>query len=93
MNLVISQALATGLPVITTMHSGLPEQIIDGKNGYLVAEGDYEALAEKIIFFMDHSEKWPQFSSFGRKHVEINYNSNTLINMQIEYYKKVINSV
>ena len=54
MNTIISQALATGLPVITTRHSGLPDQVIDGKNGFLVDEGDFTSLAERIIYFMDH---------------------------------------
>jgi colanic acid/amylovoran biosynthesis glycosyltransferase len=90
MNLVISQALATGLPVITTMHSGLPDQVIDGKNGFLVPEGDYEGLAERIIYFLDHPEQWPLFSSFGRKHVEDHYDSDRLINKQIECYKEIL---
>ena len=69
MNTVISQALATGLPVITTRHSGLPDQIIDGKNGFLVDENNYKELAEKILTYINSSDLWPEFSNFGRDHV------------------------
>ena len=92
MNTVISQALATGLPVITTTHSGLPDQVIDGHNGYLVNEGDYEALAEKILYFIDHPELWGRMSLNCRSHVQENYNSEKLIDAQIQYYNKVIDN-
>ena len=90
MNVVISQALATGLPVITTRHSGLPEQVKDGLNGFLVNEGDYRALAERILYMIDHPELWGGFGRFGRRHVEKNYNSKILILRQIEIYKGLL---
>ena len=92
MNTVISQALATGLPVITTKHSGLPDQVIDGHNGYLVNEGDYEALADKILHFIDHPELWKDLSLNSRSHVQDNYDSGKLIDLQIQYYNDVINN-
>lgn len=89
MNTIVSQALATGLPVITTYHSGLPEQVLDGKNGAVVPEGDVDALAEKIVFLMEHSDLWPEYGRFGRKHVLENYDSKKLIDRQIQYYLEV----
>ncbi len=90
MNVIISQALASGLPVITTRHSGLPDQVKDGQNGFLVNEGDYETLAEKIIFMIQHPELWAKFGEFGRSHVESNYNSNVLIEKQVGFYREVL---
>jgi glycosyltransferase involved in cell wall biosynthesis len=87
-NTVVSQALATGLPVITTRHSGLPEQVVDGKNGFLVDEGDYRALAERILAIAEHPELLPAMSEQGRKHVERHYNASTLIERQIEAYEQ-----
>ena len=37
----VLHALATGLPTITTNHGAFSEQIVEGKNGYMVPEGDY----------------------------------------------------
>lgn len=84
------QALATGLPVIATRHSGFPDQIKEGKNGFLVAEGDYEALAEKILYMMDHPELWPQFGRFGRAYMMEHYDSSPLIEKQIAYYRNIL---
>ncbi len=91
MNTVISQALATGLPVITTRHSGLPDQVIEGRDGFLVEENDYEALAEKIIYFSEHPELWPAMARFGREHVFKNYDSKILIERQISFYERLAN--
>lgn len=45
---VLMEAMACGLPVITTPISGIPEIIKDGKNGTLVPPDDAEALANAI---------------------------------------------
>ncbi len=50
---VIMEAMAMELPVITTQHSGIPELVEDGVNGYLVEERDIEATAEKMHAILD----------------------------------------
>ncbi len=45
----ILEAMAFGLPVISTFHSGIPEAVMDGESGFLVAEGDTRNMAEKIV--------------------------------------------
>jgi|CXWL01.1.fsa_nt_gi glycosyltransferase involved in cell wall biosynthesis len=45
----ILEAMAQGLPVISTRHAGIPEAVIDGETGYLVEEGDSQAMAERIV--------------------------------------------
>jgi len=45
---VIMEALASGVPVITTPHSGAEDMIRDGENGFLVPIRNAEAVAEKI---------------------------------------------
>jgi colanic acid/amylovoran biosynthesis glycosyltransferase len=47
---VIMEAMAIGLPVITTYHSGIPELITDKLHGLLVAERDSQAIADKLAF-------------------------------------------
>ena len=85
----VMQALATGLPTITTRHSAFSDQIKDGKNGFLVDEGDYKKLAKKILYYMERPEIWAEFGKFGRKHIMKSYNSKVLIEKQIEFYYKV----
>ncbi|HEY6814672.1 MAG TPA: glycosyltransferase [Croceibacterium sp.] len=45
---VIVEAAAAGLPAVGTVHSGIPEAIVDGETGFLVPERDTGALAARI---------------------------------------------
>jgi colanic acid/amylovoran biosynthesis glycosyltransferase len=45
---VVVEAAASGLPVVGTLHSGIPEAIEDGVTGFLVPEDDAGILAERL---------------------------------------------
>ena len=45
---VILQAMAAGLPVITTAQGAIPETVLDGQTGFIVPAGDIAAILEKI---------------------------------------------
>ena len=45
---VIMEAMAAGLPCVSTRLAGVPEMVIDGKTGKLVAERDPEAFADAL---------------------------------------------
>jgi colanic acid/amylovoran biosynthesis glycosyltransferase len=51
--LVLQEAQASGLPVISSLHNGIPEGVLDGKSGFLVPEKDSAALAEKIVLLIN----------------------------------------
>ncbi len=44
----LMEAMAMELPVISTLHAGIPELVEDGVNGYLVAEKDTDAYAGRM---------------------------------------------
>ncbi|MEQ5821805.1 glycosyltransferase family 4 protein [Halomonas sp. SCS19] len=48
------EAMATGLPVITTNVPGCRETVEDGVNGFIVAPFDADALAEKFLFYIEN---------------------------------------
>ncbi|WP_180078971.1 glycosyltransferase family 4 protein [Acinetobacter sp. YH12251] len=50
------EAMAMGRPVITTDVPGCRETVIDGINGFLVPKWNSNALAEKMIYFVEHPE-------------------------------------
>jgi len=47
--LALLEAMAAGLPVVSTRAGGVEEAAVDGKNAYLVAPGDSDALAQAMI--------------------------------------------
>ena len=42
-----------GKPVISTIHSGIPELITHGKNGFLAQEHDFESFADYMSLLLE----------------------------------------
>jgi glycosyltransferase involved in cell wall biosynthesis len=52
--LVVTEALAHGLPVIATRSAGAADLIEEGRNGWVLDSGDVDALAERMQWCLDH---------------------------------------
>ncbi len=69
----LMEAMATGMPVVSTYHSGIPEIITPGVNGYLAPEKDVDGLTNAIEHLILHPESWPVIGKAARKTIETNY--------------------
>ncbi len=66
----LKEAMAMGLPVISTYHSGITELIEHEKSGFLVPEKDYAALAKELEYLITHPTTWEALGKAGRECVE-----------------------
>jgi len=71
---VLMEALAMQLPVISTDHSGIPELVQDGVSGLLVPERDVETLAKRLTDLIEQPKLRISLGRAGRKAVEQHYN-------------------
>jgi len=72
---VLLDAQATGMPIISTFHCDIPEEVIDEKTGLLIPENDYNALADAIEQFLNDPDIVEQYGAASRKHVKKNYSA------------------
>jgi glycosyltransferase involved in cell wall biosynthesis len=72
----LKEAMAMGIPVVSTYHAGIPELVEDGISGFLVPEKNVEALANKIEHLINHPEIWSQMGRNGRSKIERNFEIN-----------------
>lgn len=86
----LKEAMATGIPVISTQHSGIPELVENGVSGFLVPERDSEALADRLAYLMDHPERWLAMGRAGRERVEAEFDSDKLNRDLVQLYQQVI---
>lgn len=86
----LKEAMAMGLPVVSTVHGGIPELVQDGVSGYLVPERDAKAIAEKLHFLISNPDLWQEMGWAGRKFVEQNYDMNRLNDELAQIYAQLI---
>jgi colanic acid/amylovoran/stewartan biosynthesis glycosyltransferase WcaL/AmsK/CpsK len=89
--IVLLDAQATGMPVLSTRHCDIPEEVLDGKTGMLVDENDDAALADKIRrFFEMDATTFAEFSRGARSHVVENYDAKTCARTLRSIYEDVV---
>jgi len=71
---VLMEAMAKEIPVISTRITGIPELILHGQEGLLATPGDAEDLASQMLTLLNHPELRRQFGKAGRNKVKANYN-------------------
>ncbi|MDD5071523.1 MAG: glycosyltransferase [Patescibacteria group bacterium] len=69
--LTVSEALWKGTPVIGGNVGGIPNQIIDGQNGYLV--NNIKECADRIVELLGNGERRKKMGEFGREYVKENF--------------------
>ena len=87
---VIKEAMATGLPVISTRHAGIPELVIDGKTGFLVSEKDTDRLVDRLEYLITHPETWDDLGRQGQKVVEEKFNISKQVQKLERIYQTLI---
>ena len=65
--LVTIEALAAGVPVVATDSGGSPEIVRDGREGFLVAPGDVDALANRLICLLGSAGLRREMGERGRQ--------------------------
>lgn len=87
---VIIEALARGLPVISTLHSGIPEMIQDGRTGFLVPERDVEAMFEALDCLVRYPDARSEMGKAGRACAEKKYDIRKLNDTLVKLYEDVL---
>jgi N-acetyl-alpha-D-glucosaminyl L-malate synthase bshA len=64
------EAMAAGVPVVSSNTGGLPEVNEEGVSGYLCPIGDVKAMAEKAIYILEDKTRLAQFKQNARKVAE-----------------------
>jgi glycosyltransferase involved in cell wall biosynthesis len=72
-SMVVLEAMAFGKPIIGSRIGGIPEQIEDGKTGFLFEMGNVAELAEKMEFLAGDAELRDQMGRAARRKLEQEY--------------------
>ena len=87
---VLMEAMAMGLPVVSTFHSGIPELVQDGISGFLAPERDVSGLAKKLRHCIEHPELWPSILKEAHNTIIQNYNIDDLNDRLVMIYQQLL---
>jgi glycosyltransferase involved in cell wall biosynthesis len=86
---VFLEAMAAGLPVITTTLPQIREAVIDGETGFLVNPGDRNELAHKIRYLMENQSLGLDMGAKGRTIAEQKFDSNKNFQLLESVFREV----
>ena len=89
-SIVLSEAMITGIPVITTLAGGTSSRLQDGKEGLMIQPGDPYSLAGSIIETMNKYNNAIKMGKLARQKALKRHNTDTIRNQLLGIYKQVI---
>ena len=90
MPMVLQEAAAAGLPIVTTNVVGCRESIINNKTGFLVEPKNIDNLVEKLTLLIKNSFLRKKFGIEGRKFAIKNFDEKKIIKQNIEFYESLL---
>jgi colanic acid/amylovoran biosynthesis glycosyltransferase len=78
LGMVLLEAAATGVPVVATRVGGIPEGVLDGQTGFLVAERNAAALASSMTALLDSPPLRHRMGRQARRFVETRFDADAL---------------
>ncbi|MFC1991160.1 glycosyltransferase family 4 protein [Chloroflexota bacterium] len=87
--LVLLEAMASGLSIVTTRVTSLPEIIKDGENGFLVEPRNPEQIAEKVLLLFKDHELMGEISRNNKEKAKY-YSWDNIVNSIEEIYQNYL---
>ncbi len=77
--MVLLEAAASGLPIVSTETTGARDAIIEDETGYLVAIGDSDDFARRLLELFDNPSKTREMGARGREYVVEKFDKERII--------------
>jgi glycosyltransferase involved in cell wall biosynthesis len=86
----ILEAMAMGLPVVTTDVAGAKELVLDGQTGYVSPQGDVESLARALLALLGNPALRQRAGQRGRERVEREFSFTRRLRRIEDLYARIL---
>ena len=87
---VVLEAMACGLPVVATSVGGIPEAVVHGETGFLVAAGACPELASRILSLAQNPDLRRSMGTAARRRIETVFRWENYVSGAMEVYRSAI---
>ena len=84
------EAMACGVPVVSSSVGGLPELNIHNETGYIAEIGDIDRMAKYVIELLTNEKRYKSFSKNSRERAVKNFDKNLIVPKYVAYYEKIL---
>jgi len=88
--LSVLEAMASGLPVVSTAAGGVPNLLEAGKEGFLVAPGDLQGLAKSMSTLLKYDSVRSSMGAAAASRARKNYDVSNMVRAYEEVYEEVL---
>ncbi|MCS6831791.1 MAG: GT4 family glycosyltransferase PelF [Armatimonadota bacterium] len=86
---VLIEAAACGVPAVSTDVGAVRDVVLDGETGYVVPLPDEHALAERILYLLEHPDERKRMGEHARQHAEAHFD----LRQMVDRYARVLADV
>ena len=90
MPIALLEAMAAGLPLVSTPVGAIPEVIDDGKNGFLIELGNCKALAEKIVVLAQNENIRREMGRYNQQKIMNQYDMSAIARKLSHVYSQLL---
>lgn len=87
---VVLEAQSMALPVVSTLHAGIPEAVLHEQTGFLTAERDIDHLAHCSLQILNQADLQQRLSQQGRAHVKTYFDRERQTRQLENHYDNVL---
>ncbi|MGB8367527.1 MAG: glycosyltransferase, partial [Candidatus Babeliales bacterium] len=89
----LKEAMARGMPVISTYHSGIPELVEDGVSGFLVPQRNSLIITKKLEYLINNSHLWHKMGQAGHRKINMKYEKEKVNDRLVNIFEKLMKKI
>jgi glycosyltransferase involved in cell wall biosynthesis len=90
LSLTTLEAMACGMPIVTSNCFSMPELVVDGKGGYLCELDNVDMFVQKVNSLADNKDLVESMGLFNRQHIESKFSLEKMTDSYVSLYQSLL---
>ena len=91
--MIVLEAMAASLPIISTAVGGIPSVIEDGKSGRLIRTADPNSISEAVLCMLEHEGRRGRYAEVARRIVSQRFSVSKMVRRYEKLYRERLSTI